>query len=81
MPGRCNRIFAVVIIPGFLILTVRLGDIAVHTLAAAWAFQDTGQDVGVVWIIDFSRLKELTLRFSCARYQSSSEMIASCCPS
>ena len=44
MPGRCYRIFAVVILPCFLVLAVRLGDIAVHTLSAAWAFQDTGQD-------------------------------------
>jgi len=59
MPCGCNRIFAVVIIPCFLVLAVCLGDIAVHTLAAAWAFQDTGQDVCVVWIVDLFPLKGL----------------------
>ena len=61
MPGRCNRIFAVVIIPCFLVLAVCLGDIAVHTLATAWAFQDTGQDVGVIWIVDLFPLKGIDL--------------------
>jgi uncharacterized protein with ParB-like and HNH nuclease domain len=42
-----------------------------------------GQQRLTAWsgLLTFSRLKELILRFSCARYQSSSEMIASCCPS
>ena len=61
MPGRCYRIFAVVIIPCFLVLAVRLGDIAVHTLSAAWAFQDTGQDVCVVWIVNLFPLKRIDL--------------------
>ena len=61
MPCGCNRIFAVVIIPCFLVFAVCLGDIAVHTLAAAWAFQDTGQDVGVIWIVDLLPLKGIDL--------------------
>ena len=61
MPGRCNRIFAVVIIPCFFVLAVRLGDIAVHTLTAAWAFQDTGQDVCMVWIVDLFPLERIDL--------------------
>ena len=38
-----------------------LGNIAVHTLSAAWAFQDTGQDVCVVWIVDLFPLKGIDL--------------------
>ena len=55
MPGRCNRIFAVVIISCFFVLAVRLGDIAVHTLTAAWAFQDTGH---VETVVLLSQLKQ-----------------------
>ena len=61
MPCGCNRIFAVVIIPCFFVLAVRLGDIAVHTLTAAWAFQDTGQDVCMVWIVDLFPLERIDL--------------------
>ena len=61
MPCRRNCIFAVVIIPCFLVLAVCFSDIAVHTLTAAWAFQDTGQDVGVIWIVDLFPLKEIDL--------------------
>ena len=55
--GLALIIAMVVIIPCFLVLAVCLGDIAVHTLSAARAFQDTGQDVGVVWIVDLFPLE------------------------
>ena len=81
MPGRCYRIFAVVIIPCFLVLAVCLGDIAVHTLSAARAFQDTGQDVGVIWIVDLFPLKRIDLALLLCQIPIFSEIMASCCPS
>ena len=61
MSGRCYRVFAVVIIPRFLVLAVSPGDIAVHTLSAAWAFQNAGQDVCMIWIVDLFPLKGIDL--------------------
>ena len=57
----CYRVFAVVIIPRFLVLAVSPGDIAVHTLSAAWAFQNAGQDVCMIWIVDLFPLKGIDL--------------------
>ena len=45
----------------FFVLAVSLGDIAIHALTAAWAFQNTGQDVCMVWIIDLFPLERIDL--------------------
>lgn len=49
----CDRVFAVVIIPGLFVLAVRFRDVAIQTLAAAGTFQNTGQNVRVFRVIDF----------------------------
>ena len=51
MPGCSNGILAVIVISCLLILGVRLSDVAVQTLAAARAFEQAGQNVGVIRII------------------------------
>src|SRR5699024_953586 len=61
MPSWCYCVFAVVIISRFLVLAVSLGNITVHTLSAAWAFQDTGQNMCMIWIIDLFPLKGIDL--------------------
>ena len=39
------------------------GNIAVHTFAAAWTFQDAGQDVCMVWIVHLFPLEGIELTF------------------
>ena len=48
MSSRSQRIFAVIIVAGFLVLAVSLCDISVHSLATAGAFQNAGQDMSMV---------------------------------
>ena len=59
MAGCTKRIFAVVVIAGFLVLTVRLCDIPVQAFATAWTFQDTRKDVRMVWIMYLFTLKSV----------------------
>ena len=59
MSRSADRVLAVVIIAGFLVLTVCLCDISIETFPAAGTFQDTGQDMCVCGIMDFLPLESV----------------------
>ena len=52
MACRRDRVLAVVVIPGLFVFAVRFGDIPIQAFAAAGAFQDAGQDMCMIWVID-----------------------------
>lgn len=53
MTSRCNGILAVIVIAGLFVLTVGFRNIPVQALAAAGAFQNTGQDMRMGRVIYF----------------------------
>lgn len=52
MTSRRDDVLAVVVIPGLFVFAVRLGNVPVQALATARAFQNAGQDMCMIWIID-----------------------------
>lgn len=52
MACRGDRVFAVVVIPGLFVLAVRFGDIPIQALATTGTFQNAGQDMCMIWVID-----------------------------
>ena len=63
MAGSAHSVFAIVVIAGLFVLAVRLGDIPVQALAAAGAFENTGQDVCVFRVMYFFPLKGVDFPF------------------
>ncbi|MDD7602456.1 MAG: hypothetical protein PUK54_07655 [Firmicutes bacterium] len=52
MACRGDRVLAVVVIPGLSVLAVGFSDISIQAFAAAGAFQDTGEDMCMIRIVD-----------------------------
>lgn len=53
MTGRSDRVFAVIVIARLFVLAVRLGYVSIKALAAAGTFQDAGQNMRVLRVVDF----------------------------
>ena len=58
-----QRVFAVIVISGFLVFAVRLCNVPIKAFAATGAFQDTGQDIRVFRVSYFFSPKSIDLSF------------------